>query len=130
MKPHSNRPLSPHIQIYDMTRFTSFTSLMHRATGIICALGMVFVASWLTIAASGEANYRWANKVLSHWFVVAGLFIWSGCLCYHFCNGIRHLRWDIGKGFGLVEAKRSAVIVQIATVLMNLTLWLAIWSVL
>jgi succinate dehydrogenase / fumarate reductase cytochrome b subunit len=37
--------------------------------------------------------------------------------CYHFANGIRHLFWDIGRGLERREARRSARIVVIATVL-------------
>jgi succinate dehydrogenase / fumarate reductase cytochrome b subunit len=36
-------------------------------------------------------------------------------LCYHFCNGLRHLAWDIGLGFERAQARRSAVIVVIVT---------------
>ena len=34
-------------------------------------------------------------------------------LCYHFCNGVRHLAWDMGWGFERREARRSAAVVLI-----------------
>ena len=33
--------------------------------------------------------------------------------CYHFCNGIRHLFWDAGKGVDIESAKKSAKMVQV-----------------
>lgn len=125
-----NRPLSPHIQIYAMHRFTSLTSLMHRATGIVCSLGMIFVVTWLALSAYSEATYLWANQILSHWFVIGGMFVWSGCLCYHFCNGIRHMAWDIGYGLNIPSAWKGAKMVMAGTVIMNISFWVAIWSVL
>jgi succinate dehydrogenase / fumarate reductase, cytochrome b subunit len=38
-------------------------------------------------------------------------------LCYHFCNGLRHLAWDMGLGFERAQARRSALIVIIVTLL-------------
>ena len=36
---------------------------------------------------------------------------------YHFCNGIRHLNWDLGRGLERAEARRSARTVVVATIL-------------
>lgn len=123
--PH-NRPLSPHLQIYAMHRFTSMTSVMHRATGIVSAFGMVFITCWLAAAASSESAYLAFNRFLSNPFIVLCLFIWTGCLCYHFCNGIRHLSWDIGKNLDIPNAWSTAKMVMIGGVVMNITLWIVL----
>ena len=44
------------------------------------------------------------------------LFGWSFALFYHLCNGIRHLFWDAGKGFGLEAAYRNGWLVVVASV--------------
>ena len=121
--PH-NRPLSPHLQIYALHRFTSFTSVMHRATGIVSSVGMVFVTIWLASAASSESAYLAFNRFFSNPFIVLCMFIWTGCLCYHFCNGIRHLSWDIGKNLDIASSWKAAKMVMIGAVVMNLTLWI------
>jgi succinate dehydrogenase / fumarate reductase cytochrome b subunit len=38
-------------------------------------------------------------------------------LIYHFCNGLRHLAWDIGWGFERGAARRSALLVLVATLI-------------
>jgi succinate dehydrogenase / fumarate reductase cytochrome b subunit len=42
------------------------------------------------------------------------------CLYYHFCNGIRHLFWDIGKGFELETARTNGFLVIILAVVFTL----------
>jgi succinate dehydrogenase / fumarate reductase cytochrome b subunit len=41
-------------------------------------------------------------------------------LVYHFCNGLRHLAWDLGWGYERREARTSAWVVIIATVVASL----------
>lgn len=125
----SKRPLSPHIQIYDMKRFTSFMSVMHRATGIVISFGLGFVALWLACAASSESAFQSINRFVSFPLITFGLFILTGCLSYHFCTGIRHLLWDAGKTLSIPAARKTATYAQIGTVVLNLGLWLMIWSV-
>ena len=48
------RPLSPHLQAYDMMQMTSALSITHRITGALWSVGMVFLVWWLVAAASGE----------------------------------------------------------------------------
>jgi succinate dehydrogenase / fumarate reductase cytochrome b subunit len=38
-------------------------------------------------------------------------------LIYHLCNGLRHLAWDMGWGFERADARRSAALVVVATVI-------------
>ncbi|MDO4777113.1 MAG: succinate dehydrogenase, cytochrome b556 subunit [Cardiobacteriaceae bacterium] len=121
-----NRPLSPHLQVYDMLRFTSAMSIMHRATGIVSAIGLLGLTVWLALTASGEQGMKTANALFANPFVVLVMFFWSGALFYHLCNGIRHLMWDAGKGLTIPEARKSARYVQIVTAVLTLALWILI----
>ncbi|HEY4974137.1 MAG TPA: succinate dehydrogenase, cytochrome b556 subunit, partial [Steroidobacteraceae bacterium] len=38
-------------------------------------------------------------------------------LIYHFCNGLRHLAWDMGWGFERAAARRSAALVVAVSVI-------------
>lgn len=125
MKP-DNRPLSPHLQVYDMLRFTSAMSIMHRATGVASAIGLLALTLWLALTASGEQGMKTANALFANPFVVFVMFCWSASLFYHLCNGIRHLMWDAGKGLTIPEARKSATVVQIATAVLTLALWITI----
>jgi succinate dehydrogenase / fumarate reductase cytochrome b subunit len=44
---------------------------------------------------------------------------------YHFCNGIRHLVWDTGRGLERAQARRSGALVIVAALLITaLVVWL------
>ena len=43
---------------------------------------------------------------------------WLLAFCYHLCNGLRHLGWDLGRGLEKAEARRSATVVVIATLVL------------
>jgi len=44
---------------------------------------------------------------------------------FHFCNGIRHLVWDTGRGLERAQARRSGLVVVVAAVLLTaLLVWL------
>lgn len=120
-----SRPLSPHLQVYK-PQFTSVMSILHRLTGISAALGLLFIAWWLSAAAAGSDSWHRANSVFVNPLIVLILFIWSGALIYHLCNGVRHLLWDIGKCLDLAAAHKAARVVQIVTAALTLVLWIAI----
>jgi succinate dehydrogenase / fumarate reductase cytochrome b subunit len=75
-------------------------------------LGLVV---WLISASFGEAAYREFLPIFtsgpSKFLISLALF----ALIYHFCNGLRHLAWDIGWGFERAAARRSAVLVLAGT---------------
>ena len=47
------RPLSPHLTVYRMTRYTLATSIFNRFTGVGLSLGLVLLVYWLTAVAGG-----------------------------------------------------------------------------
>jgi len=116
------RPLSPHLQVYK-PQFTSVLSIMHRITGVALAVGTLVLVWWLVAAAIGGEAYVSIQKILSNWFGRLLLLGWSFALFYHLCNGIRHLFWDIGKGFDLTSAYRSGWIAMTGAIILTFGVW-------
>jgi len=116
------RPLSPHLQVY-RPQLTSFTSIMHRLTGIGLAVGLLYLVCWLTAAASGLEAF---DKLQSFNGSIIGrllLFGWTVAFFYHLLNGIRHLAWDAGWGFELPAAYKTGYAVLIGTALLTIVAW-------
>jgi len=111
----SQRPLSPHLFIYRFA-YTMATSILHRVSGVVLSLGLLLLAAWLVALASGPERYAAVAACMGSWpgRVLLGALLLA--FCYHFCNGIRHLFWDIGFGLERRAARRSAAVVITAAV--------------
>ncbi|HUK57698.1 MAG TPA: succinate dehydrogenase, cytochrome b556 subunit [Stellaceae bacterium] len=118
------RPLSPHLQIYK-PQLTSVLSITHRLTGVVLSIGSLFLVWWLVAAASSDAAYASAQGFWGSWFGILLLVGWSFSLFFHLANGIRHLGWDAGYGFGLREAYFSGLVVLAASAALTLVAWIA-----
>lgn len=118
----SQRPLSPHLQVYRWG-WTMSLSILHRVTGLALSAGAVLLAFWLFALAGGPDSYEGARSFIQHWLGQVILVLWTLAFFYHLCNGVRHLCWDAGWGFELSSARRSAVVVLIASVLLTLGCW-------
>ena len=94
----SERPLSPHLQIYRWY-LTMALSIGHRVTGIGLALGLMLLTWWLLALAAGPEAFATVQAVMRSWPGVLVLFLYTFVLFYHLGNGIRHLVWDAGYGF-------------------------------
>ncbi len=114
----TERPLSPHLSVYRMRRYTLLTSITNRATGLVLSAGLILLVYWLVAVASGESAYRGARHVLSLDALKAVYVILLAAFSYHLIAGIRHLIWDTGAGLERAQAKRSAAIVAIASLLL------------
>lgn len=122
MNKPSQRPVSPHLQIYK-PQLTSVLSILHRMTGGALALGTALVTYWLWAIATGPEHYATAQAILGSGIGKIVLFGWSWALFYHLGNGIRHLVWDAGYGFDLPSVYRSGKIMVTASLLLTLLLW-------
>ena len=105
------RPLSPHLQAYNMVRISSGTSIMHRITGVALSAGALFLTIWLAAAAAGDSVLSVVQAVYGSLIGLLVLAGFSWALWYHFLNGLRHLAWDAGKGFELPDMHRSGKLV-------------------
>ncbi|KEZ77711.1 succinate dehydrogenase, cytochrome b556 subunit [Salinisphaera hydrothermalis] len=125
MSSQPNRPLSPHLQIYRW-QISMLTSIAHRASGIVLALGAVLLAIWLIAAANGPDAYAAVNGVFASWFGQLIMFLWSFALFYHLCNGVRHLVWDVGVGLDLETARMTGFVAIGVAAALTIFVW--IWA--
>ena len=122
----TERPLSPHLSVYRMHRYTLLTSITNRATGVVLSAGLILLVYWLVAIASGSAAYDHARAVLSLGVLKLVYLLLLASFSYHLIAGIRHLIWDTGHGLERSQAKRSAALVALASLL--LFLGLAWWA--
>ena len=124
------RPLSPHLQVYRW-QVQMVTSILHRATGIVLAVGMIgLVWGMLALAAGPE---RWAafTACAGSPFGKIVLFGFSWALAFHLINGIRHLVQDAGQGYAIPEFVRSSWLSIIGSFVLVALAWgvvLAHWG--
>ena len=116
------RPLSPHLQVYRW-QITMTMSILHRASGVLLALGAFALAFWLLAVAAGGESYARVADCLASPLGRLALFGFSLALVYHLLNGIRHLLWDAGMGFGIPEFYRSGWTVAVLTVVLTAAIW-------
>ena len=118
------RPLSPHLQVYDMLQLTSALSISSRITGAAWGVGLVLLVWWLVAAASGPSAFATVQWFLSSWLGLLALFGMTGAAWYHTLNGVRHLAWDAGYGYDIPTTYRSGRLVLVGTVVMTLLTWI------
>ena len=112
------RPLSPHLSVYRMFRYTLFTSFANRVTGLVLSIGLLVLVYWLMAVASGAAAYERAFGILSMPIFKLFYAVLLLTFSYHLVAGLRHLVWDTGRGLEREQSKRSAWIVGSVSVLL------------
>jgi succinate dehydrogenase / fumarate reductase cytochrome b subunit len=92
----------------------ALTSITHRVTGLILALGMPFGAYLLDLSLRGPESYARVVSLLGALpsKIAAVALAWA--LAHHMLAGIRHLLSDIDVGSGLHAARLSAWIVNVS----------------
>lgn len=118
--PMRERPLSPHLTIY-RPQITSMLSILHRGTGVALYIGAFVLAAFIICLGYSEKCFTaWVDffKTPVGTFM---LFGWIFCLYYHLCNGIRHLMWDIGKGFAMPNVNISGMAVLFVSLTLTFT---------
>ena len=123
MTPQSKLPLSPHLQIYRLP-LTAILSITHRVTGVVLALGAMILVWVLAAAAYSPETYSIAHQHLGAWYGQIFLVGLVFSLYLHFCNGIRHLFWDVGLGFELDTVDLTAKLAIFLSLAFTVATWL------
>jgi succinate dehydrogenase / fumarate reductase cytochrome b subunit len=124
------RPLSPHLQVYRW-QVQMVTSILHRATGIVLALGMLGLVWGLLALAAGPERWAAFAACAGSPFGKLVLLGFSWALAYHLINGIRHLVQDAGLGYSIPEFVRSSWLSVIGSFVLVALVWgvaLAHWG--
>ncbi|MBL4601782.1 MAG: succinate dehydrogenase, cytochrome b556 subunit [Emcibacteraceae bacterium] len=118
----TKRPTSPHLQVYSWSLEMAL-SIFHRATGVALGGGTLLVTWWIIAIATGPDAYEQFRMVMGS---IAGkivLLAFTYSLMLHLCNGIRHLFWDMGKGFDLDATHRSSKLVLLSSIILTVLCW-------
>ena len=119
-----SRPLSPHLQIYRW-QISMVLSILHRMTGVALFFGTVIWVWWLVAAAIGEDEFETAQWFIGTWLGQILLLGWTWALFYHLANGIRHLFWDIGRGYEIATMTVSGWAVVLSSFALTAASWVA-----
>ncbi len=120
------RPLSPHLTIYRMRRYSMVSSFANRITGMALSAGLLVFIYWLTALARGARAYARAQDLLGSGAAKLIYLAVIAAFCYHLLAGCRHLIWDTGHGLEKSQSQRSAwLVIGAAGVL---TVLCALWA--
>ncbi len=119
-----NRPLSPHISIY-RRQMTSVLSILHRITGSGLAVTAVLIVWWFLAAATSPSYFAFVDGLMTSWLGDLVLLVSLWAFWFHFFNGVRHLRWDSGRGLGIgVSTRAGWRVVVFSVVFTTASVWL------
>ncbi len=119
----AQRPMSPHLQIY-RPQITSVLSILHRISGFAMVVGTIALVAWLWGAAYSPALFAAMHTFFVHPLGRILMLGWTFSYYFHLANGIRHLFWDIGRGFDLDNVNRSGFAVVVFSILATAATWL------
>lgn len=110
-----NRPLAPHLTIYK-GEITSIVSIFHRISGFVLAFSFILSMCIMYFDILYSEYYFCYNLVFTYEIYTSWLFLSIGYLVlviisFHFCNGIRHLIWDLGYGLDMKNVSITGLVV-------------------
>ena len=126
-KPGHERPLSPHLTIYRW-QVTMLASITHRLTGLALAVGALVLAWWLVSISNGPEGFESFHAVVDTPLGLLVLFAITWSLAFHFCNGIRHLAWDLGYGFSKEASRQGSILVIALSVILAVAIFACVWT--
>ncbi|CAL9917865.1 Succinate dehydrogenase cytochrome b556 subunit [Candidatus Liberibacter solanacearum] len=120
----SNRPLSPHLQIYKLIP-TMLISIVHRITGSAVYFGTPALVLWFCAVSEGKYTLGLWRSYTDCGFFSIFLFLYTWSAIHHMLGGIRYLMWD--SSF-LLEKKVSVTMAKI-NIIASIFIVSAIWIV-
>lgn len=116
------RPLSPHIMHWRW-HITMAASILTRVTGMGSYIGLLLVAGWALALASGQDAYDDYMGLLGSIPGQIVLFGFTVAVFYHLAAGVRHLLWDLGRGYEPSAANASAWVAIIFAIVASMAVW-------
>jgi len=106
----------------------ALTSIVHRITGVILFVGLIFAFWALDASLSSPEGFDSVRDALAH-NVLAKLITWGllSALGFHFVAGIKHLLMDTGYGVDLEGGKRKAQITIVVSAVLVVLAGVWVW---
>jgi len=117
---YEKRPTSPHLSIYK-PQISSTLSILHRFTGVMMFLALSLIAWYMILIQS--TGFCTGIDLNSCIVVKLAMYIISYASIYHFCNGIRHLFWDVGYGFSIKAMNCTGWVVVVLSIFFTFAFW-------
>jgi len=124
----TERPLSPHLQIYRPS-ILMVMSIVHRITGGALYFGTLILAWWLVAAASGPEAYATFQWFAGSIFGILVLFGYTWALIHHMLGGIRHFIWDTGRGLDVPTARTIAWVCLAGSLSLTVIVWILAFTI-
>ena len=120
---NKKQPLSPHLTVYK-PQITSIMSISHRIAGFFQTIGTFIIFVYILALFIGEGFYNYIDFFITSLLGKMFVFLYFFSICYHFCNGIRHLTWDLGYGFEIKTTKITGLIVIFGSLILTVVFYL------
>ena len=104
-----------------------WVSILHRVSGVLLFFSGIWLLFLLDRSLSAEAGFRAIQHYLSFTLVKLSLLVLVWAYCHHFCAGIRFLLLDLHKGVDKVSARRSGIVVLVASLLLTAFFGAKLW---
>jgi succinate dehydrogenase / fumarate reductase cytochrome b subunit len=119
MTTNNNRPISPHLQAYQLP-LTGIISITHRMTGVLLSVGLLAIVYVISAIAEGAVSYAAMQAFMNVWIIKLMYWGFIYALFFHLCHGVRHLIWDTGRSFDRDTLNSYALIELVISVTLTL----------
>jgi succinate dehydrogenase / fumarate reductase, cytochrome b subunit len=122
----SQRPVNLDLRTIKLP-ITAYTSILHRASGIILFVGLAIMLYALDKSLASEEGFAQVKACMTS--PVAKLVIWGllSALLYHLVAGVRHLVMDMGVGETLEGGKLGSQLVLAVSAVIIVLAGVWIW---
>ena len=112
--PHSPKPRPVFFNLAEIQLpVGALTSITHRITGVLLALGVPFCIYLLDVSLQDPSGFSQVMVLLDYLPVKGALIVLTWALAHHMLAGVRHLLSDIDIGSQLPASRRSAWLANI-----------------
>jgi succinate dehydrogenase / fumarate reductase cytochrome b subunit len=122
----SQRPVNLDLRTIKLP-ITAYTSILHRASGVILFIGLAIMLYALDKSLASEEGFAQVKACMTS--PLAKLVIWGllSALLYHLVAGVRHLVMDMGVGETLEGGKLGSQIVLAVSAVIIVLAGVWIW---
>lgn len=117
------RPLSPHLQVWRW-HATMAGSILHRGSLIGLYVGALILVGWLLALAAGPDAYATYKGLLGSPLGRLVLFGLTYALFFNMASMVRHMIWDVGKGFQPKVADTLTIASFVFAAVATVAVWL------